>query len=205
MVSSQGGRRRRYRGCIGGGGQRRERAALASRSRAEFVSALLYAATGRDGLPGGRAAAANPRQPSSSTPSARWRRRRRSAAAARGSQPQREADHHGAGEYDAPARRPAGWPRTSGVAHATRRPRRTVRPWRTAPRAARLVVARPPDGREDDHRDDVRDDRECGYPAARHAGSVCQPRAPRKGSATDTAGPDVPPSTISTANARSPR
>ena len=41
VVSSQGGRRRRYRGCIGGGGQRREGAAWASRSRAEFLSALL--------------------------------------------------------------------------------------------------------------------------------------------------------------------
>jgi len=32
VVSSQGGRRRRYRGCIGGGGQRGEGAAWASRS-----------------------------------------------------------------------------------------------------------------------------------------------------------------------------
>ena len=41
VVSSQGGRRRRYRGCIGGGVQRGEGAAWASRSRAEFFSALL--------------------------------------------------------------------------------------------------------------------------------------------------------------------
>src|SRR6187402_1387443 len=42
-VASQGGRRRRYRGCIGGGVQRGEGAAWASRSRAEFFSALLAA------------------------------------------------------------------------------------------------------------------------------------------------------------------
>src|SRR5690349_2314865 len=41
VVSSQGGRRRRYRGCIGGGGQRSEGAARAARSRPELFSALL--------------------------------------------------------------------------------------------------------------------------------------------------------------------